>query len=195
MNARHQVHPVLALILWRRIMQRPPSCARPIDFNLVLAHCLSNHRFFPLLTQESHSNGIIWISRKSTRIPSRTDHTLNNKPCSHTQVSRFGAAPWNPLPVVTAPRAPHQGIGLTITIYLIRHARLHNSLLRLPEVQALATEAHRPGVPHRLNGMSCHFPPLHRKTLLNLRLGWCQSSIQLSSLSIIQYSHKLSHLP
>ena len=194
MNARHQVHPLLPLlILWRRIMQRPPSCTRPIDFNLVLAHCLRNHRFFPLLTQESHSNGIIRTLRKSTRIPSRTAHTLNNKPCSHTQVRRFGAAPSTRLPVVIAPKAPHQGMRLTITTFIIRHVHPHNSPLRLPEVQALATEAPRLGVPHRLNGMSCHFPPPHKTTLLNLPLGWCQSPIQRSRLSITRYSHKLSH--
>lgn len=196
MNARHQVRPVLPLlILWRRIMQRLPSCARAIDSNLVHAHCLSNLRFSLLLTQESHSNGIIWSLRKRMRIPSRTAHSLNHKPCSHTQVSRFGAAPWTPLRVVIAPKAPHQGARLTIAISIIRRVHPHNSPLRLPKVQALATEAPRLGVPHRLNGMSCRFRPPHRTTLLNLPLGWCQSPIQHSSLSISRYRHKPSHPP
>jgi hypothetical protein len=192
MNAHHQVHPVLALIPWRRIMQRPPSCARAIDFSLVLVHCLSNHLFFPLLTQESHSSGIIWTMRKSTRIPSLTAHTLNNKPCSRTQASRFGAAPLTHLPVVTAPRILHQGMRLTFTIFINRHVHPHNSPRRLPEVQALATEAPRLGVLRRLNGMSCPFPLLHRKISSNLPLGWYQSPIQHS---ITQCSHKLSHPP
>ena len=98
------------------------------------------------------------------RIPSRTFHTLNNKPCSRTQVSRFGDTPWIHLPVVIAPRAPHWGMGPTIIIYTIRLVHPHNSPLRLPEVQALVIEDPRLGVQHRLNGMSCHFLPLRRTT-------------------------------
>ena len=189
MNAPHQVHPVLPLIVWRRITRRPPSCARLTDFNLVHGHCLSSHPFFLLLTPESLFNGILWTLQKSMRIPSRTARSLSNNPCSRTQVKHLGAVPWTHLPVVIAPKVPHQQMKLIITIFIIRHVHPHNSPLRLPEAQVLATEAHRLGVTHRLNGMSCHLPPLHRTTL-KLRLDWCQDRrpTQLSSL-------KLSHPP